>query len=256
MGRTPGTLTPKYGNIGFDRCPCITVILISVMYNHVTNQGFKGTTNHKCHNPPRSLFKKPVDFLSVDPLKWPGGVGSQNHHHGPRCLMSFAEILRWIPNMFMKIPTAGWQPCWIKWNPVLGRAKPPCLPLESYFAVASPSRILPGSSIFTHENVVKSHEIPIFLWLPIHVDSPQIMDGSKILIFCQTKRAGDELTREMRTGEQWSLHKPTGSGKTLRGATCYPRASIYNVENPWGNPRKMLDVFFFPTSMLVYPRYL
>lgn len=27
----------------------------------------------------------------------------------------------------------------------------------------------------------------------------KIMDGSKILIFCQTKRAGDELTREMRT---------------------------------------------------------
>ena len=28
--------------------------------------------------------------------------------------------------------------------------------------------------------------------------SVQIMDGSKILIFCQTKRAGDDLTREMR----------------------------------------------------------
>lgn len=27
----------------------------------------------------------------------------------------------------------------------------------------------------------------------------KIMDGSKILIFCQTKRAGDDLTREMRT---------------------------------------------------------
>ena len=26
----------------------------------------------------------------------------------------------------------------------------------------------------------------------------EVMDGSKILIFCETKRGGDELTREMR----------------------------------------------------------
>lgn len=62
MGRNPATLTPKYGNIGFDRCPCITVI--SVMYNYVTNQGFQGDNKSQVSQPP-SFFVQEAGRFSL-----------------------------------------------------------------------------------------------------------------------------------------------------------------------------------------------
>lgn len=197
MGRTPGTLSPKYGNIGF--WPVFFV-------QEAGRFSLRWSTEvaWRCWVP-----KSPPRSTVLNEFRWNSPLNSEHVRENSNCRV------------------ATWQPCWIKWNPVLGRVKPPCLPLESYFAVASPSRIFYFYSW-------KRGEIPIFLWLPIHVDSPQIMDGSKILIFCQTKRAGDELTREMRTGERWSL--------PVQGKHC----GGLHVENSWGNSRKMLDVFFFP----------